>query len=470
MLRRFSLDFAIFSIALDAALIATALAIATSFRPALSNLAFVKLIPGPIRLPWLVYLSFPVVWTGMLYLFSVYDGRRNLRAWREIASLSAGSLLATVVLAGILYLTFRETSRFLFISFALLAYTLILAWRILYRLFFRLGVIQGAQPRRVVIVGSEPASLEIAKHVQSYQKLGLTLVGWIGDEPCASPSPYEIIGGLSDAPEIIRELQIDDVVISSSVKDDESLMLLITRLSLLPVRIWVIPDTFEPALFKTRIDEFAGIPMLDLRAPGLTESQRLVKRSFDLIVTLLLSPLYLPLMGVIAVLIQRDSPGPVIFRQRRAGENGRIFTLYKFRSMVENAEDLRHLVQQADAQGRRIHKSQHDPRVTRIGKTLRRTSLDELPQLFNVLRGEMSLVGPRPELPEVVAQYQPWQHKRFSVPPGMTGWWQIHGRSDRPLHLNTQDDLYYIDNYSIFLDISILLRTIAAVWRRKGAY
>ena len=236
------------------------------------------------------------------------------------------------------------------------------------------------------------------------------------------------------------------------------------------MRIWVIPDTFEPALFKTRIDEFAGIPMLDLRAPGLTESQRLVKRSFDLIVTLLLSPLYLPLMGVIALLIQRDSPGPVLFRQRRAGENGRIFTLYKFRSMVENAEGLRHLVEQADAQGRRIHKSQHDPRVTRIGKTLRRTSLDELPQFFNVLRGEMSLVGPRPELPEVVAQYQPWQHKRFSVPPGMTGWWQIHGRSDRPLHLNTQDDLYYIDNYSIFLDISILLRTIAAVWRRKGAY
>lgn len=470
MLRRFSLDFAIFSFLLDTALIALAMGLATSLRPALNQLPFVKYIPVPVILPKILFLFFPILWTLILYYSSVYDGRRNLRVWKEIASLTAGSLLAMIAVAGILYLTFRETSRLQFLVFAALAYFSILLWRLLYRISFKVGILYGVQPRRILIIGNGLAGAEVEKQIRSYQNLGLTLVGFVDDKENETKAPLTVIGSLSEAGEIIRKYQVDDVVVTTLLQNDDRFSRVISELSILPVKLWIIPDSFKSGIFKAKIDEFAGIPMIDLRAPALSETQRLVKRSFDLLSTALLAPLYLPIMGLIALLIRLDSPGPIFFHQARAGENGRIFRLYKFRSMVANAEELRQNLEYTDAQGKLVHKTKDDPRVTPIGGFLRRSSLDELPQFFNVLKGEMSLVGPRPELPQLVNEYELWQHKRFTVPPGMTGWWQIHGRSDKPMHLNTQDDLYYIDNYSIFLDISILIKTIGAVWHRKGAY
>jgi lipopolysaccharide/colanic/teichoic acid biosynthesis glycosyltransferase len=191
---------------------------------------------------------------------------------------------------------------------------------------------------------------------------------------------------------------------------------------------------------------------------------------FDLV---LASALLVPgglVMGVIAVLIRLDSQGPVLLRQERVGENGRLFRMFKFRTMVAGAEQDVLRAAEASASALENHKKRSDPRVTRIGRVLRRYSLDELPQLFNILRGEMSLVGPRPELPWLVDKYEAWQRKRFAVPQGLTGWWQINGRSDRPMHLHTEDDLYYVYNYSLWLDIQILLRTPAAVLSGKGAF
>src|SRR5262249_31950418 len=151
----------------------------------------------------------------------------------------------------------------------------------------------------------------------------------------------------------------------------------------------------------------------------------------------------LPVMGLVAIAIRLDTPGPVIFRQQRVGENGRCFTMYKFRSMVAQAAQVQELVNAYTSAGKVIHKRPDDPRVTRVGRVLRRFSLDELPQLVNVLRGEMSLVGPRPELPWIVAQYDPWQYQRLAVPQGMTSWYVINGRSQVPLHMNTDEDLRY---------------------------
>ena len=277
-------------------------------------------------------------------------------------------------------------------------------------------------------------------------------------------------GTLDLARQLILEQKVDDVVIALPQRAHEKVNRLVSTLHDLPVKVWVIPDYFHLALHKAHIEEFAGIPMLDLRAPALTDYQRLLKRGFDLLLTLFLLPVSLIIMGIIALGIRLEGPGPIIFRQKRVGENGRMFDMFKFRTMVVGAEDLRHTVETTDSNGQVIFKSDHDPRITRVGRTLRKTSLDELPQLLNILRGEMSLVGPRPELPYLVERYEPWQRTRFAVPQGITGWWQVNGRSDKPMHLHTEDDLYYVQNYSLLLDIQILFKTILVVLRGKGAF
>jgi len=210
--------------------------------------------------------------------------------------------------------------------------------------------------------------------------------------------------------------------------------------------------------------------MLDLRASAIDDYQRMMKRAFDIFLSFLALVLMLPLMGILALVILLDDGSPVLFRQKRVGENGRLFEILKFRTMVRNAENLQIQVEKQDTNGNLIHKTKDDPRVTRSGHFLRRFSLDELPQLFNILAGTMSIVGPRPEMPYLVDRYQPWQRKRFAVPPGLTGWWQVNGRSDKPMHLHTEDDLYYIQNYSIWLDLQIIVRTIWVVLIGRGSY
>jgi exopolysaccharide biosynthesis polyprenyl glycosylphosphotransferase len=231
-----------------------------------------------------------------------------------------------------------------------------------------------------------------------------------------------------------------------------------------------VPDYFAMALNRASIDSLAGMPMIDLRAPSLTDYERFIKRIFDLTFTFLALPFVLPLMGLIALLIKLDSKGPVIFQQKRVGENGHLFDMLKFRSMVQNAEEMRSLVEREDNDGHlHQYKNDKDPRITRVGRFIRRASLDELPQFFNVIRGDMSVVGPRPELPQFVERYETWQRRRFAVPQGITGWWQVNGRSEKPMYQNTEDDIFYIQNYSIFLDFQILFKTILTVIWRKGA-
>jgi lipopolysaccharide/colanic/teichoic acid biosynthesis glycosyltransferase len=203
---------------------------------------------------------------------------------------------------------------------------------------------------------------------------------------------------------------------------------------------------------------------------ALSRRQRAIKRAFDLVVTLVALAICLPLMGLIALRIWREGTGPIFFRQQRVGQGGRLFTMIKFRTMVPEAEQLQSLVTWQDEDGALIHKRVDDPRVTPYGRLLRRTSLDELPQLLNVWRGEMSLVGPRPELPWLVAQYAPWQYRRLTVPQGITGYWQVNRRSERPMHLATEADIHYVDHYSLGLDLAILLKTPLAVLRGDGAY
>jgi exopolysaccharide biosynthesis polyprenyl glycosylphosphotransferase len=237
-----------------------------------------------------------------------------------------------------------------------------------------------------------------------------------------------------------------------------------------PVMVHMVPGVLDLTFARTPVETVGGIPLISLRESAFTTPQRILKRLFDLVASAGLLLVLSPVLVLIALLIKLESPGSIFFFQERIGEQGRRFKMIKFRSMYQDADKRWAEVARRDEDGNLIHKSGNDPRITLVGRKLRRTSLDELPQLINVLRGEMSLVGPRPEMPYIAAEYEPWQWQRFRVPPGMTGWWQVNGRSEKPMHLHTEDDLYYIQNYSFWLDLRILFKTIAVVWQGHGAY
>ena len=465
MLRRFSITFTIFSILLDILLVDAALFTAVQLRAPLSAaLDFIKPIPK-VDLPWMLYLLFPILWVGLLFYSSVYDGRKNFRIVDELSSLTFGSLLAAVSLAGILYFTYRDMSRFMFVMAAGLAFLFLTGWRVVARLAFRSSGLP-VQVRRVLILGAGDAARKLAKQITDMPPLGLHLVGFLDDDWQCQADHADVHGSLDAARRTIADKMVDDVVIALPHCEHQRLSEVVSTLHDLPVRVWIIPDYFSLTLHSADSEKFAGIPMLDLRAPALSEHQRLTKRAFDLALSILLLPFALALMGIIALAIRLDSPGPIFYRSRRIGENGRIFHMIKFRTSVDNAEQ----VSWKEENGSPIDKRRDDPRVTRVGRLLRRAGLDEFPQLFNVLRGEMSLVGPRPEMPEPVEKYDLWQRRRFSVPQGVTGWRQVNGRSDKPMHLHAEEDLYYVQNYSLWLDLHILIHTLWAVVRGKGAY
>ena len=470
MFRRFSTSFALLSMLLDSVLVVLSLYIAALLRPFLNDLSFIIYMPAPVELPGGVYLLSILVWVGVLLFLGVYDGRKNYRVIDEFSSVAIGSLLAGVSLAGVLYLSYREVSRALFTTFFLFAVTGLLSWRVIARLIFRMNARRAPAGRRVLIVGSGPLAQAVGEQVLAYANLGWLLAGYLAEPDLPDSLAEQILGSLSQARAVVQTRQIDDVLIALPQGTHETTNRLLAELGDLPVKIWAVPDYFNLAVQRAQYENFAGLAMLDLQTPAMSDYQRLAKRLVDLLVT---TAFILPaalLMGLITLAIRLESHAPAVFKQARVGENGQLFYMYKFRTMVPEAEQLRHLVETTDAEGNLMHKPADDPRVTRLGRILRRTSLDELPQLFNVLKGEMSLVGPRPELPYLVERYQPWQHRRLAVPQGLTGWWQVNGRSDKPMHLHTEDDLYYIQHYSLALDLKILMMTVIAVLRGRGAF
>lgn len=469
MLRRFSVNFAIFSMIADAGLTYLALHLAVTIRPFLPTFPF--LVPvKQITLPQILYILVPAVWVLTFLLSSVYDPKRIYKITDEIQTIVIAEALAVMVVAGILYLGFREFSRWLFVTFVIINFLFIISWRVLLRISFHVWQ-RPSRERRVLIVGAGKTGRNVGSLMQNHQWAGLNLVGYLDDDFRKKQEGLPILGNVTNVRQIVKNHRIQDVVVALPQRAYGQINKLTITLHDLPVHVRVVPDYFSLALYRASVDDFGGIPMINLRDPALNDVQRLVKRIFDLTVGGIIVFLLLPILLVISLLIKLDSKGTIIFRQERVGENGRIFKMYKFRTMEPNADENREQVTEVSADGRILfHKSPNDPRITHIGRILRRTSLDELPQLFNVLKGDMSLVGPRPELPWLVDQYELWQRKRFAVPQGMTGWWQVNGRSDKPLHLNTEDDIYYVQNYSIWMDIYILLKTPWVVLRGKGAY
>lgn len=476
MFKRFSANYMAMLLVLDGLWIQIALWLAMKLRfmIPLGQPLSPEWVPQFVTVPTIeLHVTVGVLWLAAFLLASLYTPRRIIRWYDEFSRLLVVHTTVAFSLAGLLYMASTELPRLTFAYFYVLVLGGLFGYRSLLRYWHRLRQRQSHSAARILIVGAGRVGQGLVAEFHRQGWPGLEFVGFLDDDPdkrSATVDGLPILGSSDDAARIVVAHDIDEVIIALPTRAHLRLTNLVAQLHQQPVRVRVVPDYFELAFFGATVESLGGIPLIGLRDPAIDGFQRLLKRLMDMAASaaglLVLSPLLL----IVGLWIKLEDGGPIFYRADRVGENGKLFRMLKFRSMVVDADKIQHLVNQTDVHGHILHKSAHDPRVTRIGHFLRRTSIDELPQLWNVLIGDMSLVGPRPELPWLVEKYEPWQRKRFAVPQGITGWWQVNGRSDKPMHLHSEEDLYYIQNYSIWLDFQILFKTVVVVLKGKGAY
>lgn len=407
----------------------------------------------------------------------LYQSRRMLSLFADIRDLIKACTAGTVLIgmAGLVFHVQMFSAKFL-VVFWIAACMTSIASRLLIRITLQKARRLGRNLRNIVIVGTGPRASQFVRIIESRPELGYRILGfvdepWIGLEEFRQ-SGYSLLCDFEGLEELLRTNVVDEVVIALPIRTlHMQAAQVAATCGLQGIMIRVFSDLFDLRLASARADDILG-GLLISHYTSMAEGWRTdAKRVFDIMVSSILLLLLLPLLLVIAALIKLSGPGPVFFAQSRVGLGKRRFKMYKFRTMVANAEqrmrDLEHLNEVSGP----VFKLKNDPRVTPLGKLLRKSSLDELPQLINVLKGEMSLVGPRP-LP--VRDYegfnQDWQRRRFSVRPGLTCLWQIAGRSSIPFETWMQLDLQYIDRWSFWLDLQILIRTIPAVLRGFGAF
>ena len=327
----------------------------------------------------------------------------------------------------------------------------------------------------VVLVGHEDALLDLVHQLVRERSAGLHLVGACvpgGRAPRLEALGVPVLGSLHDASAVVRREAVDTVAVTAGPElGGPALRRLAWDLEGTGIDLVVSPGLIEVAGPRLHIRPLCGLPLLHVEEPELSGFRHLVKAALDRFGSLLALVLLAPVLVVVALVVRGSTPGPVLFSQLRVGKDGREFRIWKFRTMHVDAEQRRADVASDNVHGTEVlFKIPHDPRVTPVGRWLRRFSVDELPQLVNVLLGQMSLVGPRPPLPSEVARYGDGVHRRLLVKPGLTGLWQIRGRSDLSWDESIRLDLRYVENWSLSLDLMIIWKTFAAVLGGRGAY
>ncbi len=413
-------------------------------------------LEGHTVMPVRIYLSLLAIilptWAVLLPMFRVYSELTLPPLGQMLRLTKAIGFAGLVMAAAISFMNPGASNRFVVVFTLVIDYILLVSYRIVLMKFSKHGALD---IRHVAVVGNGSSAHAFARTIEDHGVWGLKLIG---------------VFHRSDVRALLEAGGVDELIL---VVDRESLdeftetFLLCEELG---VTARVVLNFFPHSIARMELHEFEGFPLLSFSTTPTNEALMFVRRILDIALALVILLVFGPLaMLPTALLIKLTSPGPVLFKQKRCGLNGRLFTMYKFRSMLDNAEQLRFELETLNEMDGPVFKSSRDPRITTIGKIIRRRSIDELPQLFNVLRGDMSLVGPRPPLPQEVARYERWQRRRLSMKPGMTCLWQISGRNEVSFEDWMKLDLTYIDNWSLLLDLKILLKTVPVVLLGRGA-
>ncbi len=418
-----------------------------------------------------------VAWMLVLVMSRCYETRFIGSGPEEFRRVANASIRVTAAVALVAFAFQLPLARSFLAIFLPLGTVVLLVGRRTARAVLRRGRLRGRWIHRAVLVGSRPHIADLAEQLCRDPLSGLEVVGAClprggqGDVVLHNGRSIPVLGSVGEVNRALLAVQADTVAVAASPGiTAEALRGLSYQLEGTGVDLLVAPALTNVTGTRVSIRPMAGLPLLHLEEPELAGVRKLVKTCFDVVVALVLLILLLPVLLAIALAVRMSSSGPALFRQERVGRAGAPFTLLKFRSMYEDAEerlaDLRHLNEHDGV----LFKLRNDPRVTPVGRVLRRYSLDELPQLVNVMRGQMSLVGPRPPLPSEVARYDGHAYRRLLVKPGLTGLWQVSGRSDLSWEETVRLDLQYVENWSLGLDISVLAKTAIAVLRPSGAY
>jgi exopolysaccharide biosynthesis polyprenyl glycosylphosphotransferase len=429
--------------------------------------------PSRVHLRPTVLLTVPFVLLTSKVL-GLYDRDQNLMRKTTIDEAPSIFYLAVLYALGVWLCEVFLFKNFLFrpqvLALVMLTFLLVTLGRLIVR---RLAMMV-APCERCIVIGSAVEAARLAAKLNTSSSVNSCVIGRISllqdPDPSRQLAPGEVpvLGDYAQLSRIVSENEIERVIIAPRNDGQEQILDAIRLVKALGVKVSVVPRLLEVVGSASTVDEIDGVWILGVRQFGLQRSSVLLKRAVDLFITstalLLLGPLFLLLM----LAIKLDSRGPVFFKQPRIGQRGETFWMLKFRSMVKDAESRKaELLAMNEAQGG-LFKIEQDPRITRVGRVIRKTSLDELPQLINVLRGNMALVGPRPLVPDEDALIEGWQRRRLAVKPGMTGLWQIFGSARIPMHEMVKIDYIYGANWSLWLDLRILLRTVPYVLSRRG--
>jgi exopolysaccharide biosynthesis polyprenyl glycosylphosphotransferase len=422
-----------------------------------------------------ISLALTALLLGIYKLNGVYDQPRGASWFDEVYRLMTGTATGIILMVFGIVFMFRPFfySRLIFFYAGVLITLFLSASRLGKRLLRQRLRRRGLGVDRLLIVGAGEVGRTVMRHVVAQPALGYHVVGFVDDDPEKASTDigrFKALGNTANIPRLIKEMVVDEVIITLPWMYHRKIVSIIAQCEREQVRVRIVPDMFQMTLSHLDVEDLSGIPMIGVRDITIGRTQGLIKRAMDVFIALTGLILLLPFFALLALLIKLDSDGPVFFTQIRVGKNENLFACYKFRSMRQGAEAEQEELRTLNEADGPIFKMRDDPRITRVGRILRRTSLDELPQLFNVLMGHMSMVGPRPAPPSEVQRYQPWHKRRLEVAPGLTGLWQVSGRSELSFDEMVLLDLYYIEHWSPVLDVQIMLRTLPKMITGEGAY